>query len=563
MEDTRDLAPPPAPSRQAGRAALLVALAALVALWGAFFMLRPLRIWEATGDYALLGLAHAFNVEYRIGHGGFSSGQGPVSQFQYTHPGIPYQFASWLAYRISLPTTRGEGARMWLVLQSPRRFLLCCRVLVLLLSALALWCLSAELRGVGFWGALLVYASILAYPPIWDFTLVTLGNESFALLGAVLFFRQARAVLEQDRPTFLRSLLLGVTAGAIYLIKLNYVAFPFALLLVFAGAALLRLIPLREVARRTAGSLAGFGLALACAVVWLTPAGFKEMARCHWAVLTHSGYYGGGDRGVLASDVLSASLARLQQDASSSRLVLLLTATCVALLVLALRERGSRARVLPGLLLLIAAAGLMLATFKHWAPHYLIPAAAVLPLGLAWLLHALQGREGFRGALAALVLAAVVSGGTRAWEIHASERASQALWRQEIAEVESVPLGEGEVRLWSYAISTRQQTLPQMLSFSGRPDAERIGEAVLPRDRLYNIWGKKVADAAGWKSVGEVKWRTAAFCRGYFPDRSKVPAEFLVPGCEVKTTPRMLVVIHPPRSGGNRSVPAQQRAVAP
>jgi hypothetical protein len=562
MDKPEDLKAPEKPSCLGKGMALLVALGTLMALWAILSLRHPLGMWEADGDYPTLTLGHALNVEY----GGVRSGQRAISFAQFGHPGIPYQVASWLAFRAyQLTGVRGADPVRG-VLEAPERFQLCCRVVVLLLFAGALCLLSRELRGVGLVPALAVYFSLLCYAPAWDYGLVTLGNESFALLACVLFFGQARVVLS-DRTSLLRSALLGLIGGCAYLIKLNYVALPLSFGLALAVAASFRLLPIKEVARRGAAFMAGFGEALLLAAVWLTPSGLYSMGRFHWAVLTHAGLYGTSEKGVISSSVVSTFLGRVSADHYCALFLALLAAVLLAVLVVVLarawRGGGSIETTLSGLLRVIAATGLVLAAIKHWGPHYLVPAAAILPLALAWLLGAVEQRL-FRGAVTVAVLAAVLVGGFRGWTLHSAERANQAAWRAESAVVESIPLQPGEVRLWSYGVLLRQQTLLQVLAFSGRPDAGLIGQVLLPRDRVYNIWNQKVADGAtAWRNVGELRWRTAAFSRVYFPNRSKIPPEFLVPGCEVLTTPRMLVVVHPPRCASSKSVPAQQTTVTP
>jgi hypothetical protein len=436
------------------RAAAALAAALLLLLAGyKGWLLRTQRhgFHEDPDDYAGLSLGHAINVD--AWPETFPSRK--VGYFQLTHPGLPLQAASWLAYRAARPEGPDAESRALSTLRDPARFWLADRVAAGVLFAAALLAALAAAWRVAGPLAFLVPLALLAFAPAWPYALEQLGIESFALpIFLALWLAVRRAVASPPRAA--AWLVVGALGGLAYLNKLNYVAW-----LVAAGLASLgqaratpgpaarRALGPAAVVAGAAGSIAAIGTA------FLGTDGLAAMLRTHLEYLVNTGLFGSGEPGVVkASTAWANFVAFVAGDWG-------FTAWLVAALTLLAWARPWRpgatepperasARGPMALFLGGAIALTFLAAMKHYQPRYLVPMVVALAFALLELRDRL--RPGVAAALAAATLAAFAHAGLRdrARVIAAEEAIREAA--AEADAVRALPLHGGGVRLWLYKV---------------------------------------------------------------------------------------------------------------
>jgi hypothetical protein len=428
-------------------AALLVA--ALAGWKGWLLRTQAHTLHEDPDDYAALSLGHAINLD-------FWAETFPVRQvgyFQFTHPGLPLQGASWLVYRAARPEGADAAGRALAAVADPSRFWLAERIAVAVLFVLSVLAALALAWGEAGPLAFAVPLALLAFAPGWPYWLEQLGNESFALpifLALWLAVRRALSAPPSPGPW----LVVGAVGGVAYLNKLNYVAW-----LVAAGVACvhqaLRSPDAPSRSWRAPAALAA-GAALSVAVVggaFLGTAGLWTMLEAHLGYLLHTGVFGSGETGVVKPDTAWANLvAFLSADGVYTAWL----AGAIALVAWARPWRAgegespARAAARGSMLLFLgAAAGLsFLAAMKHYFPRYLVP--MVVPLAFALL----ELRRRLKGPAVAALLAATLAADARAgYAVRDRVLAAERTLREtgpELEAVRALPVHPGQVRLWLY-----------------------------------------------------------------------------------------------------------------
>lgn len=428
--------------------ALAVILSALAYGWWLQVIDSGRDLWSVSqDDYSTLSLAHALNLEWWFRTGEHFS-QPDILE---VHPGLPFYFLSWVALRISGVGRPAGWDLVWETLISPDRYWLAQQALAFLLAAAGTVVFFIRARGRGLAAA--IAASWIFYCVTfvtWHYGLTRLGNDSAALLFAAVFYLAACRSFTDQRSVYW--LALGAVCALAYLSRLNYIT--------WLLAALLGLAAMPFCGARIGTAFRGLGLCLlgfvgafaAVAIPVLGWNGVGNLLTRHWQVLTHSGYYGGGDAGVVSWQSLIRSLNAVWTGTSLLHLLMLLTGVAVMGVGLKLKDREWRARSLPLGITCFAAAGIALAAaLKHFHAHYLIAAAALLPALVLWLVEHVERRSAWLIAPVVVYAFIGVFGENRGWTEQFKENHAKLV--ADVAAVRSLPLENGQTRIWARNIT--------------------------------------------------------------------------------------------------------------
>lgn len=478
------------------------------------------QFWSLPNDYTATSLGVALNMQrwMEVGHR-------DVSAFQNFHYTVPLHLVSWVALRLSGPSNESPVARN---LGDPTSFARWNRRFTLLLTvcgAAFVWWLA---RASSVSWAVLATLSFFTADSARLYGLVLLGNDSFALLGAAMFFGAALTTLERRSVT--AWFLQGVMAGATLFLKLNYVAWALGGLACLAWLWWRESLDRKVVRRFILVYVAGMSVAVVL-IGWLFfgLTGLGQLLGTHAGIFLHVGRYGGGEAGIIDLRQAASSIASIVRSPD----LWLGSAICVSVaLWLIWRRRGDQIwmREASPIAVWIVSATVVtyLAAVKHWDNHYVLPATAALPVLIVWLERWSSSRAQ-RLLVAGCIAALLLRGAVLSVPETRHRDASSAADARDVSRMLDLPLAPGQVRLWSWRTGGPQSLAltAEWLSATGGA-YQQILRRVLPADRLYNVWQDEVDPVLGreGRPPAQTDWRYAAFARGVFPTREALPTYF-------------------------------------
>ncbi|MAS93412.1 MAG: hypothetical protein CMO55_09495 [Verrucomicrobiales bacterium] len=347
-------------------------------------------------DYGALSLSHGLAGDINFG----GARGNVVTQLRYTHPGIPYQFVSWLAFRAA--TIKGSDAfeRAAIVFDDPNRFFVisCLFATVISIAGMvAWWCVGRK-----FGADSLVLLGSLLLPlcstESWRYY-VSLGNETFAL---PLFAGYAwlLAILSRksglgEAPSPFRSywvavLCFGIIGGLAFLVKLNYlvwmIAIPMGMVLIAIRRRESRAPLFRFTGMLALATPVGLATAYLGCLIFIGHEGIREMFARHLGIAVHSGRYGSGEATVLSAGEMIQNAERLLFE-NPGIILIPLSILLIGILVRR-KKRVKRWNDLEAFLIATATVTFLLAlaaTLKHFAPRYLL--CGTLAIGLTMVIE--------------------------------------------------------------------------------------------------------------------------------------------------------------------------------
>jgi hypothetical protein len=487
---------------------LVLSLIVASALWWSISLLRSYNIsfWLTGSDYTELSLAHGISTDLWL------SGESPNRNYFHTmHPGIPFQIASWLAYRLSLLFITNSGdqyANIHLILQNPERFWLINRILSIVIMSISIF-----LAGLALYYCCGSVWSVLAVTSFYSYSWSLiysygLGNELFALLigtaAAWLAFKSL-----QPESNWLWPVLFGIVCGLAYLNKLNYVAyfpgFPIACLTMILFDRSL----IRPAVNSCLLSLVGFSLGLCgIGIAWLGWGGFLGMLNLHFAVLVHAGHYGQGEQGVLTAAATFEAMNQLWRAANTY----IIFATSISILavfvafrkLLAHGQSASKAAWV--IYLLISVTLCTAAALKHFSFHYFIPTAVPIVFLTGFVLA---------NSLWIVRFAIII---TTAYMLHSASREAKHYYQEVqktgleddtfVTQVLDLPIKADEVRVWSYRLGSRQYLTQFIAAMVSNQRLTDMVADTYPVDKTTAPWVNW--DVYGNRregSIEEIPWR--------------------------------------------------------
>lgn len=390
------------------------------------------------------------------------------------HPGTPVQLFG--AVVLAASQWIGSGDLAETVTTHAETYLWILATLFSLLTALALWYLGKQSYAAwGSWqAALMVQLSVLG-------GLATVSNDIhrfnpeplLVVIGAFVCATLIRAVAG-GAVTTRTDLLLGFFCGVGVAVKVTFLPIPAAVMLTRAGIS--------RYWTFGAATILGFFVGT-LPIVSMYPV----FGRWIYGLLTHTGRYGAGEEGIIASQKWFAEIGNILVTMPAFPLAVLLgVVSAVYLSTDRAAKAPRRLMVCFGLMVLFQ----VLMVAKHPEPRYLMPAipAAAALIGVS-VLH-LQGRtqpSPFRLVVAgALLLLLLPAGRTLLRNVEAS-RASVEEFRQ--LETKIRDLGPTCTMINHYRASSPAYALYFGDQFAGNARRPRIS-ALYPHHYVYDIWPK-------------------------------------------------------------------------
>ena len=426
-----------------------------------------------------------------------------VDAYQTTHPGIPFQIAGWIAYRLAyLDAPSGFDGRLTALIADPARFGWAVRIAALVTLLLGTLGLAWLLRVRRALPLLAGVALFISYPAFWyrGFEILTIESLAFPLAAAAAYcalvlFRNA------ERPLYAAAV-VGAFFAIAYLNKLNYLAWPAGFGVAIIADGWLRQRAARRVAAECGCFALGFGLCvLFVGVVFLGPAGLRSMATTHLLVFLNTGMYGAGAPGVVDAGSASRALASLMRWPNAVAFLALLAVAVLAPLRLyriGRRDDDGMQFVSTAIFLSVATLLGIAVAVKHFDEHYLLPSLALGScLLVIWL-----SREASRPAAAVAVAAIALSLLAQAAYLPSHLRNEVAFGRltdELTAAVLALPLSPGEVRLWGYHSRYPGSILLKVAQEATVPAVTARLTAAFPQDRYSYTWTLGQDEDPNWR----------------------------------------------------------------
>ncbi|MGB0682365.1 MAG: hypothetical protein ACPGOV_06640 [Magnetovibrionaceae bacterium] len=542
-------------SRSPLNAAILATLLlTLCVFWLYTCVFNYLPFWITNQEYAYHTLGHGLNVDQWL----FERGGRRHGFHQYMHPGVFYQIASWLAYRVSLlPAFPGAEAAFLAHIENPEPFQTTVHALTLLiglLSAVLFWRLA---RGLDVMVRSAIALAPLSQAYLWYAGLQQMMPETFAVLVAWMSFAAGYRSFTTEQVAWktlvVRFGLVGGAACFAYLIKLNYLPWAGALGAASVLWAALARPGWKQTAIAALAFIGGFALVfLIFCMAFLGQDQIPRMLSFHFSFFGHTGYQGAGEEGFM--DFAKAWTAFLNGWRNLNFFAMLswvlgFGALIVVALNLLVPEKRRAAEADPRAVCLLLFAGLgillgMLAVLKHPGNNYLIAISALWPVMLL-ALGQLVGKTLLR-ATCALVLLVVAQAGFEAVRTH-NDHADWA--RSRVAEVEKVfalPIEKGELRLWAFKVPSKPFIARHSVELSSVKAYRDVINRIFPEDQMFNIWRNAVRMNQEWHQIDDIPWRYAIVDRAYSREPKDIPRPFRYKGHEVEALDTIMIIKRAP-----------------
>jgi hypothetical protein len=314
-----------------------------------------------------------------------------------SHPGLPYYSAMGLVRYIA-GLTEGEDVveRTVNFFTNIERFWNIQALAAVLLAGLGavFFSLYARSAPLGFALALLALPMAYAGKGYCLAYFFDLANETFALPFIGIYMLVARKIFCENSDKSSMIFIFGAAGALFYTVKMPYVIFfaagfvvPFAIGL--KSKSIIRLLSV------TAIYIAGFITLLAVVAVLIGPEIVFSWLRYHYNVVTHTGFAGGGEYGVVASKEVLKNCQFLLRYHRAIWPAWLFIGLLIGLLGL---KKIKPLSWKPFQLMILVFILNILITLKHWGEHY----ALVQPILLGFIIYELAAPlflAGFGGRL--------------------------------------------------------------------------------------------------------------------------------------------------------------------
>lgn len=474
--------------------------------WYYFAIAHPIEIWTPNEDAPIMGFAQAVNIDFWFR----TPGHRALSQAQYYQPGLPFQFVSWMLYRLAyLGQTSSPVDLFKLSIQHPEPFWLGMQMSALLLSFVS--CFFIWKKAIQYGIATAIAATLIFYcsKSACHYGFSIFWNESFTLLFAIIYFFTALSFLRADKSRrWIWLFASGIAAGFLYLHKMNYFVWSIALLPAIFAEVLLNpkswkkalfysvvylvtsLTVIRIFGRLSLGSL-----------------GFKKMVDAHKDIFFSSGVYGTGPKTIINLKAMMLNVTNLwTHEKSLFLLVSLFLMLGLFYLIVNWRRREWLQANLPELVLLTTATVVMaLALIKHFQPHYTVAVAAVLPFWIFWL-----ARNQYKSWIylsIPIILLGIHQGTYSNFFIRANDLLAQKETQADEKAILSMPMEPGEVRLWVYRYIAPTFQRLFIINFSGLTTLQQYANQVQGPQYFASPWVGKTEFEKGLTDIKDMPWR--------------------------------------------------------
>ncbi len=503
---------------------LLLFVGLMLSVWYLLTGFQDVGFWWHSGDYPYLSLAHALGMEDWL----LGSGERTLTPAKTMHPGIPFQIVSWLLFRsVALihPEVSGDDFVVH-VLQNPEGFWEAAQFAVVLINVTALYLIWRISRPYGLPITFVAFLACFSHYSFWQYGVMELGNESFALIGAVLFFLSARQAFMGMYWNIWSWMLFGGVCAGVYLIKLQYITWSAAVPIGLLTAVLTGERSWQQAFKGALSFITGFALLLwSVGGVMVGNSGLLDLIGNHIRVITRTGLYGHGDTGIIEFASLDRSLNYL--FGNKEFLLVITTVILLALIGIIAKRRDNnwvRTHLPIGVTILGAFLLSFLAVVKHFNPHYFVVSLALIPLISLWAAAAFGRYVGLL-LLLPIGISAVLET-VSVFQVYLPAQREKAIELQgNVDEIMALPLAAGQIRLWDHVPGQAYRT-GQVLHMSGIERYKKAYWKVNPSERMINgklVWPESKRSISAWE---EIPWRYAVFSKRAVSQQSDLPKVF-------------------------------------
>ncbi len=505
---------------------VLLPFIAVFSVWYYFAIMHAIPFWQIYDDYPWYSMSHAFTMEAKfLGYHASNLGYS-------VHPGLPFGFASWLAFRLATLGIVDGSERIAFAAMHGEAFWLWAKIIALLLTLGGLYAVQRGYKKniSAFFIAIALYFASL--PAVYNYALFQLTNESFALVYMTAFYSliQKFFILQtdnnRDQPCFLSltstdilTTGLGVMTSIGCAIKIYYIAPTIGLMgglfySVYAGTFSLpgirRIFAAYSCGLLISGGMIVFGI--------MGRAVFSSWLQWNWSMLRHADRYGTGDSSVVGLGPVMNALTALNHTSQGSILIILsvLILLCIVTTLRNAQNSQWKCNHLP--FIIAIGIGIFISFFgvlKHYGEHYALPVSATLPCLLFPILSDQRTSRIF-SIVVAIIATYFLFVNFDAYSMqHKSGVLSAEAQQRDLAIITNLPIAPQEKRVWVYLSANMAGRLPSVNDYA---HSEFVTKALRKASNTNDITPENEPDARNWKYV--------IFPKTYFPSVASISENY-------------------------------------
>ena len=484
-------------------------------VWLYFAVLHPIPFWYINDDYPAHALSHAFTLDSNLsGVKSYNYGYG-------VHPGIPFGFVSWLAFRLSTLGFSDSGSRISYALTHADSFWFWAKIFALALNITGLLVMKQIFkRPVMFFIASGVYfAGAGALAGFQSF--LELENESFTLLYITLYyylsyilltcFSERRETIFKISTPDLLSCCLGALTAIGCSIKIYYMGPAVGLALGVMVAMIAGTFDKKTGLRIFILFLINF-LLFGFFIVYFIISWplFQSWVIWNWSMLFHAGRFGTGPNEFLKLSFVFKAIndLRVSTNGSFPIIFMFLIMTCLLTTLKRIKDKLWIQQYVPFVVtLLIGIFISLVALLKHYSPHYALPLYASLACSLLIIDQNIRNRVILSvGVIAVFILAdrSVVAYDL----VHQQALNNVSAVIRDVKIIEALPISIGQKRVWGYLTPAKACQLALISQYSGSPLVTQIYSHSTDISPVYD------------RSCET--WRYVIFPKVYFPTQESI-----------------------------------------
>ena len=475
---------------------------------------HPLDFWSMNDDYSNVCMTHGLSIDFWLSNTHRADGR-KITECNTLHPGFPLQASSWAAYRLSCMGKASDArSRCEYTFADPSAFWLTIRLMAIVTGLFCSALIARAASSHGFCYSMAVGLFYFCYDPAWDYSMRMLTNETFALpLAFAVAWLAGRSLTSGENSSALKWWAAwGAVCAVCWLNKLNYIAWTAAAVPAWAVYFALRRPSLLEMGRRILVFALGFiAAAYSLATLLLGKGGLLQIVRLHRDVLTHSGSYGSGSEQVVSFGSVQTALQSLM---AYRHFLVLAGAVClIAAWILFSLARSGKAATSNATLIIYpfcAAVLFLVATLKHYSPHYLVAGVPAVTL----LMLAIGGHIGSKmRLLLSVAVGVVLMHSYRVYSVTSDMRYRYTeQTKASLRKIDNLPAKPGDTAIWAYRLPDRRFGMEFTHLLVDMPEIGEIIDEKFPTQAAgYYPWRPTVRSGSEWVPLEQAKWRYAIF----------------------------------------------------
>jgi len=501
----------------------------IISVWLYFAIIHPLPFWQEIGDYPWDALSQAFTLESKFaGHN--------ASNFNYhIHPGIPFAFASWVAFRLATIGLHNSGERITYVISNPENFWFWAKTIALGLNLLGVFLIQCMYRKnlALFFLSTVVYFS--AVPAAYGISLLQLSNESFALIQITLFYFLTYLFLkhslnsrsESDTKSisisnpYILSVLLGALSAIGWSIKIYYLAPSIGLFLGVMTSLVLGLCDKKIAFRGIIFFLSSF-LVVATFIIFFIMgwSAFTNWVNWNWEMISHVKRYGNGEKGFMRLSLAQSAIESLSYTTKGTFPLVFLSVvgTFFFTFFRSYKNKSFFIENFPFFIAILSGITInFIGLIKHYSPlsqHYALPiVASLIPMFLIVQRGDFNRQVFLIGNSISLILLLLNLTDYTAIQNGSFQFAEASIRDSNL--IDTLPIHRNERRVWGYFTPINAGIIPMVNQYAGSSFVTQIIKSSCnPIDITPNI------------EPDTKRWRYIIFPKTYYPTRESIFKNF-------------------------------------